>query len=228
MVAAAEQFLARGMLTIPEAAMYARVDPRLFHRWLFGTERNGAALTREINDRSDERLITFVDFIQMLTVRAIRTLPTQVPLNRVKQAVQFLRDEHGIEFPFARQHTLYGFEGEIVYQTAQGDYMFASGKEKRQFLERQIVEPHLEHLSYDASGLANVYRIHSSREIDIVMKAGIRFSEPMMPSGYTARTLYDAVHSEGSYGAAAEAFQVDEIEVKVAYEWFDTLQRPAA
>ena len=53
------------------------------------------------------------------------------------------------------------------------------------------------------------------------------FGEPVLPSGHTARTLWEAVDYEGGFEEAAKAYGVDAREVKVALRFFDQLFRAA-
>jgi hypothetical protein len=212
--------LTKGLYSPAEAAMYARISSSMANRWLFGTSRHQPALRRQM-DCDGDKVVTFVDFVQMLTVRQIRT-QQEISLQKIRQAVDYL-DHKGIDFPFARPHQLFIFDGDIVYLSADEDLYFVSGKQRAQHLLKPIVEPHLERLSFDASGIASQYVARDECGIQITMKAGSRFGEPTLPSGYTARTLWEATQVEGGYEPAAKAYGVPRKEVIAAFEYYDSL-----
>lgn len=222
MVSAPDHILDTGFYTPLEAARYARVSSQMLSRWLFGTSKARPAVRPRFSPDGDDRIVTFVDFAQILSVRAIRT-QQDVPLQKIRAAIDCLADRHGISFPFARRHELYWFDGDIVYQTGDDSPIFVSGRQCDQHLLRPIVEPHLERLRFDVAGLAEAYIPYSEDGIDVTMRADSRFGEPTLPSGYTAETLWDAVRIEGGYERAAEAYGIDIREVSVAFRYYDSL-----
>ena len=206
MVAVFDRFLDRGMYDVAEAALYARVSTQLASRWMFGSGAGTSALRRELQSPQGEKLVTFADFVQILSVRQLRTRPQgAVPLAKVRQAVDFLHERYWMDYPFARRHTLYTFQREIVYRHPEHGLLFVTGREVDQSLIHQVVEPHLEQLSYGSDGVACEFRIHEEEGVKIVMRPGIMFGEPVLPSGHTARTLWEAVDYEGGFDEAAKA-----------------------
>jgi len=148
-----------------------------------------------------------------------------VHLQKIRLAVDYLYDKHGIEYPFAQPHELFKFEDQVVYKHHKLGYLFVTGKEKEQSL-MPIIQPHLKQLTFDLkTGLAKHYTIRKEDGIEIVMRAESRFGEPTMPSGYTAHTLWDAVRIEGGYEQGARACGVSVDEVRVAFQFYDSLLR---
>lgn len=224
MIQQLDRYLSRGMYSVAEAALYARVSPQLVGRWMFARNH---AITPEIQG-SSERIVTFADFIQLLTVRQLRLRPApkRVGMEKVRQAIEFL-DRQGITVPFARYHTLYTFERDIVYKHPQHGYLFVTGREVNQELLQPVVEPHLDRITYADDGVAGEYVIHREGGIQVRMRPGLLFGEPVMPSGYSAKTLWEASTYEGGIEQAAVAYGVSPDEVRVAFDFYDQIQRAA-
>ena len=93
---------------------------------------------------------------------------------------------------------------------------------------REIAEVYMSDISYDSHGLAMEYVALQRGGLRVVMNPKKRFGEPLVPSGYTAETLWEAAKSEGSVEAAAKAYGVDRTEVELACCYFDFLQGTSA
>jgi uncharacterized protein (DUF433 family) len=87
---------------------------------------------------------------------------------------------------------------------------------------------YLDDLTFDPdSGLASEYTPLKDNGRKIVINPSKQFGAPVvMPVGYTAGALIEAVESEGSIEAAAEAYGVDEADVKLALRYDDMLTLP--
>ena len=222
MVALAKH-LGKGLYTPAEAAMYARVTPALVSRWFFGTKAQAPTLRRELPE-VEAKAITFLDFVQTLAIRAIRR-ERSVPLAKIRQAIN-VAASFGIDYPFARRHTVYLLQSDLLIAVEGHDPVTASGKHRRQLTMRPVVEPYLVDLSFDADGLAERYEIARPDGLPIVMRPGLRFGAPTLETcGRTARTLWEAYRAEGSFEAAAEEFGVAPHEVKAAAQWYDSLEQ---
>ena len=206
--------------------MYARLPTQLVSRWFFGTKTDAPVVRRELPE-VDGKTITFLDFVQALAIRAIRR-EKQVPLVKIRQTLDYARSI-GIDYPFARKHTVYLLQPELVLWVDGGDPITASGKFKGQLTMRPIVEPYLEQVSHDAEGLAERYVVADPGGVEIVMRPDFRFGAPALETcGRTARSLWEAYRAEGSIEAAAEEFRVAAKDVRAAVQWYDTLEHVAA
>ena len=233
-----------GIYTPEEAAFYARVSTRLMKRWIFGDSQGDSVVVPQIDEHDEGKVITFLDFVQALAIRSIRS-NFKIPLQKIRQAVQQARDNFGVEYPFAMRHTTFLFSdkklkghGEIVIRI-QGrgienedefkeKYIQLSGKNRGNLMMNQIVEVYLDDLNFDDSGIATQYCAWKQNEGTVVMNPHTRFGEPVIPScGYTAQTLYEASINEGSLDAAAEAYGVSRDDVKLAWSYFDHLKNIA-
>ena len=219
-----KSMLGSGIYTVREAALYARVQPQLISRWLFGNQKGQAIIDAQY--KSDERLVSFLDLVQTLAIREIR-LQKRVPLTKIKQAIKTAK-QFGVVYPFARHHTTFLWAGDTVVLKVEEKLIEASGKHKGQPLFT-FVESYLEQLGFDADGLANAYKIFQSDGIEITMKPKIRFGEPLLPSGYSAKAIWDAIKAEGGIAEAADAYRIPQNEVMAAYKFFvDHIGKKAA
>jgi uncharacterized protein (DUF433 family) len=226
---AATSFVGLGMYTPAEAAMYTRLTSRTVSRWIHGDAGGSAAVRAQIPN--DEKTVTFLDFVQSLAIRAIRQQRTgkrAVSLQKIREAVEFAGDK-GVDYPFARKHTTYLFDGDVFIDAPELGLTQASGKLRGQQAIEKVVEPYLEDLVFNADGVAEQYVAAEGPDgIRIVMRPGFHFGEPFVePCGLTARILWEACHSEGGVDPAARAYGVKPEEVRLAYRYIDSI-RPAS
>jgi uncharacterized protein (DUF433 family) len=147
-----------------------------------------------------------------------------VPLPKFRQAIKVARDSLGLDYPFARRHCTYLLGEELVIRLPgppgdDDDFVQVSGKQKRQKLI-PFVEMYLDDLSYSPEGLANKYHIFKNGDVKITMDPEYRFGEPLLPSGYTAMTIWESITAEGSIDAVARVYGIPKMEVETAYRFF--------
>ncbi|MCW5755597.1 MAG: hypothetical protein KIT24_12895 [Phycisphaeraceae bacterium] len=229
MVMSVEDKLGVGLYTAAEAAMYVRARPEAISRWVHGNAK-GERVVRPQFDTNSERVITFVDMVQALSVRAVRTQAKSVPLPAIRDAVRKAEDEHGIQYPLARRHLLFYFDKSVFIKLNGSDSIVGlTSKDIGQHLLRPIVEPYLEEISFDDDGLAETWTPMSSGDLSIRLDPAVRFGQPIVaPLNILASTLSEAVVTEGSIEAAAEAHGVDRSAVLLAVKYFDSLTGLAA
>jgi uncharacterized protein (DUF433 family) len=220
MVASSAKLLGIGLYTPAEAALYARVSTRLLNRWLYGSPSGDPVLRPQLTGEP-ERMVTFLDFVQAMAIRAIR-IGHKVPLKKIRQAIDKAENRYGLSYPFARPHLTYLFDGEIVIKLGD-DYVEASGKGADNLLLGKVVELYMKDLTFGRGGLAESYRAYVwDKTYEISMNPKMRFGEPIVVScGYSARALWEALQSEGSMEAAAEAYGVQPAEVEAASRYYD-------
>jgi len=217
MVAKLQRHLGSGIYTVAEAALYARISSAMMSRWLFGTEKGRSVIDPQFGKQ--EKVVSFLDLIQTLAIREIR-LQRHVPLPKFRQAIKTAKDKLGITHPFAREHCTYLWGEELVIRPREEDDEFveASGKNKGQRLF-PFVEMYLENLTFDKEGLANQYKIFTSDEVAIRMDPHVRFGEPLLPSGYTAMTIWEAIIAEGGIEQAAKVYDIPISEAEASYKF---------
>ncbi|HLN26385.1 MAG TPA: DUF433 domain-containing protein [Gemmataceae bacterium] len=222
-----QDLLGIGLYTPAEAALYARVATGMMNRWIFGDIRGEAVVHRELAGKED-KVVTFLDFVQAMAVRAIR-VQHKVSLQKIRQALDRAENEYGVPYPFARKHTTFLFQSDIIIKVGEQDgepeYVQITGKHARNRMLTKVVELYMLDLSFEGTGgLASLYRAWNWNGHDILMNPKVRFGEPIVVScGYTAQALWDAYSSEGSLASAAEAYGVKAEEVEAACRYYDHL-----
>ncbi len=228
---AGDQKLGIGLYTPNEAAYYARIPTQTLTRWLYGNSVSENVYRPQLKD-SDDRTVTFIDFIQALAVRALRQHDKKIPLRQIKQAVNRLYDEYGVEYPLAMRHRLYLFGKEVLIELdghPDKPIEQLTGKMRRQTIMREVAEPFLEDITFNQEGYAEMYVPFTHQERKIIMDPRTRLGQPYLSeSGYTFQTLLDAYQSEGSVLSAAKSFGVDKAEIMFAIRYADILRRNEA
>ena len=211
----------QGIFTAAEVALFAKLHRSTVQRWFFSNHMGKAVITPS---GPDGRTLSFLDLVQAMAVRAIRR-EEKVPLPKIREAVHRAEVDYGLTHIFARLHQTVLFMGEIfVYPEGQEAPVQITGKRPHQLAIRHLVEPYQRDLAFDASGLAKFFTAFRFADQAVVIDPAIRFGEPFVQScGYSARTLYEAVLSEGGVQQAATAFAVAEAAVDVAFRYYDSL-----
>jgi len=220
-VGASEITFNQGIFTAAEVALFAKLHRSTVQRWFFSNHMGRAVLPPS---GMDSKTLSFLDLVQALAVRAIRR-EQNVPLPKIREAVQRAEASYGLTHIFARPHQTALFMGEIfIYPEGHEAPIQLTGKRPHQLAIRQLVEPYQRDLAFDASGLARLFTAYRFADQAVIIDPAIRFGEPFVKScGYSARTLYEAVLSEGGVPQAARAFAVDEAAVEVAFRYYDSL-----
>jgi uncharacterized protein (DUF433 family) len=214
-------FLGAGLYTLGEAALYARLRPQTLARWFFGSKQGASALDRQLN--SDDKVLSFLDFVQALAVRSVR-ITHRVPLTKIRHAVKIAESEYGIRYPFARMHTTYLVGSEIIIKLGEDEYAQISGKHAKNRVIAKVVELYMKDLSFDPEGLAQKYDAFVWNGYTVSMNPHIRFGEPMVVScGYSASALYDAFKANEDIDLAAREYGVTPFEIEVSIRYFDHL-----
>lgn len=230
MTVATESLLGIGLYTPAEAALYARVHVQTMNRWLFGDRRGEAVLTPQLAG-DDQRFVTFLDFVQSLSVRQIR-IDLEVPLPKIRQAINNARERYGVDYPLAMDHTTYLYGGELIIRQGretEEEYTQISGKEAHHKMIQKVVRVYMKDLTFDPNGLANNYTAYTYEQVKVSMNPHFRFGEPLIRScGHTARLLWESARAEGSVEAAAAEYGITPDEVEAGYRYYESLQIPRA
>jgi uncharacterized protein (DUF433 family) len=230
-----QDHLGIGIYTPAEAAFYARVSPRIMSRWVFGDSGSKPVIEKQLKD-SEEKIVTFLDFVQTLAVREVRHRHG-LPLQRIRQGVDEAQKRYNLDYPLACLHRIFLFSdqqrqghGEIAIrlesdQEGVEEYVQLTGRARGNRLIQPVVEMFLTDLSFDPeTRLATQYRPMRENGLCVLLDPHRRFGEPLIdPSGYTAEALWHATNTEGGLEAAAEAYGVSVEQVKLANKYYDSL-----
>jgi uncharacterized protein (DUF433 family) len=215
-----------GVYTPAEAAFYARIPTQTMCRWLWGVGDNKPVYTPEIEG---DKLVSFVDFVTAMAIRAIRVAKKGVSLQKVRDAIQIAEDDYNLSNPLARKHEIFLLRDDVVISLeGEGDknkrLVQLTGKHKRNLIMRPIAESFLFELKFGDDGLASMYTAYTYRQFDVQLNPKVRFGEPLVSStGYSALALWEAFRDEGSLEGAARAYGVDVDAVHAACRFYDHL-----
>jgi hypothetical protein len=210
-----------GLYSVRDAALYARIPPRRMVRWMFGDSRSEAVIDRQL--KSEEKFVTFLDFVQAMAVRAVR-LERKIPLPKIRKAIQKAEKAYGVRYPFARKHKTFLVGSEIVIKLGDEEFVEVSGRHAGNLVIPAVAELYMIDLGFDAHGLAAKYTPDRLNGFEVVMDPKARFGEPLLPScGYTAKALWQAFKAEGSLEMAAKVYGVQRDEVVLACRYYDNL-----
>lgn len=220
---ATEVPIGTGAYTVHEVACFARMHTVTVRRWFFGTNM-GKPVVAE--NKSSDRFLTFIDFVQALAVRNLR-INYHVALPTIRESLDYAKKEFNWHHPFATRHATY-LDGKkiIIHPPGMSAPLHAAGRGKGQQVMKPILEAYLREISFDpASGLATQYVAFEYKHARVLMEPTKHFGQPYVESaGITAKRLSDAVAEEGGFEQAAGAFGVEVDEVIAAYRFIDDLQ----
>ncbi|MFH1108520.1 MAG: hypothetical protein V1790_04880 [Planctomycetota bacterium] len=228
---ATNNMLGLGLYTPAEAAFYARVPVQTLNRWFYGNAQG--RLVAEPRFSRDERLVTFLDFVQALAIRNAR-VNYSVPLNTIREGIDRAKREYAVEYPLARRRTIHLFGKDLYIELEGADYHKITGTNRRQGVMKTVVELYMDDLGFDASGVANSYVAFKWARGDaalrtIRMDPSLRLGEPIVENcAISARTLWEACQAEGGLTEAARVYGVDIADVDAACRYIDHLTLPRA
>ena len=235
MITTARGLLNVGLYTPSEAAFYARVSTQLIQRWLWGSRRGEAVVMPQLGD--GERIVSFLDLVQTLAIRAIRTT-YEIPLSKIREAVNEARRRYDLTYPFAVRHRTFVF-GDLLHAPHKAnvlirpegideDLVQVSGREKGNKVFAVVAELHMRDLYFGDDQLANAYVAWKRGGREIRFDPRRQFGDPMVGStGYSVQALWHAYVTEGGVQAAAEAYGVEPEDVEIAIDYFDHLRGPS-
>lgn len=242
MTANAEATLGIGRYSPSEAARYARVSTQKLSRWIYGTSRSQPVFEPELG-RDGDRVVTFLDFAQALSVYEVR-LAIGIPLQKIRKAYQQAQAEHETECPLAVEHGLFIFGDlerpescELGIYLPRGDAgdereyaeraaLQLTGRKKGNRLITRIVQPFSRNLIFSLNGIASAYVAFAKHGHRIIMDPEVRFGKPYLEGvGYEAETLSTAFDVEGEdVERVARFYRVNSGAVKAALEYRELLR----
>ncbi len=216
-----DRFLGHGLYTVREAALYARVSPQKLSRWLFGTTKRKPVIDPQF--KSDEKLVSFLDLVQALAIKEIRFQRPEVTLEMIRDAIILCRNRLKVEHPFAIEHFTFLFGEKLVIRKNRDEYIQVENQNTGQILF-PFVETYLSDLTFDEYGVANKWRVRinlsDDKHVPIVLDPKRRFGEPLLPSGHTVSSIFEAVRIEGGVERAAKVYGIPKEEAEASYKFF--------
>jgi len=169
------------------------------------------------------QLATFVDFVQAMAVRAIRQ-SRRLSLQKIRKTIE-VAHTRGVTYPFARRHTTYVFNDDVVIRLNDGQLIQVTGKYHDNQLMEPVVEDYLDDLGFDRMGLANIYRPMRRGFRSVELSPTMFYGAPtVVPCCYTVATLVDAYDAEGGVSAAARVCGVNDEDIQLAVDYEESLR----
>ena len=166
---------------------------QLLNRWLFGSKTGDAVIKPQIAE-SDEKIVTFLDFVQAIAIRSIRSQYAGLSLHKIRQAVDQAKKLCNVDYPFAMKHRTFVFlrqePGSAASDDPQDDDPEPSceiildgvqltGKRSGNRIIREVAEVYMSDITYDSRGLASEYTAMRLGDLSVVMNPKNRFGEPL-------------------------------------------------
>lgn len=242
---ASNSILGVGLYSPSEAARYMRASPQRLSRWIYGTSNSDPVFKPELDTLNDERVVTFLDFAQALSIQDIR-LNIGIPLQQIREAYRRAQKEYDIDFPFAVENGIFVFgEIQVPKLCVLGIYIPAgerdsredcakrmavqlTGRHNRNIMIHEIVKDFSRRLHFStSSGVVDQYECYKNDDHRIVMDPQVRFGSPYLEEvGYRAETLFDAARIEGGVERAAKIYDVPVSAVQTAVAYMRELKTP--
>ena len=217
---AAEHWASYGVYTPSQAAQLLSISTAMVNRWLYGDARHDAAVTPQVPEH-DRQLLTFIDLIQAMAIRDIRTAKhgKHLSLQKVRQTVNEAK-RLGVLFPFARRHTAYVFSDDVVIRLPDDRLIQVTGKYRNNDLIEPVVYSYLDDLGFDDQGFA-AQLVPLQRGLrKVILSPAVNYGAPTItPGNYTVATLVAAARSEGGPEAAADLCDVNVNDVLLALDY---------
>lgn len=221
MISLPEDWTSHGVYTPNQAARLLGIQTAMIARWVYGNHASDAAIIPQ-HPEHNGRLITFLDLVQSMAIRAIRR-QKKVSLQKIRKTV-LKAQECGVPFPFATKHRTFVFADDVVLRLNGGELIQVTGKYQNNSLLEPIVYEYLEDIGFDDQGLAHDYKPIRRAHRSVILSPSVNYGAPsVMPCRYTVSTLLDAVESEGNANNAASACGVHPIDVELAIQYEEKL-----
>lgn len=208
--------------TISEAAHYLRIPVPTLRSWVLGRPypvKGGRRYFQPVIGlpNRDLRLLSFVNIVEAHILDAIRR-EHEVPLNKVRAAVSFLRKQFHTVHPLAEKQI--ETDGRDLFVRTLGRLINIS--QAGQLAMREILDAHLQRIQWDASGFAlRLFLFTRKRSLDepkvIVMDPYVAFGRPVLAgTGIPTAVVADRYKAGESIDELADDYGRERTEIEEA------------
>lgn len=225
-----QQLLGTGLYTLPEAARILRTNTAALRRWVDGYTFNTArgpsqfsppVLQGERSHASGDRVITFLDLIELLFVSLFRK--EGVSMQTIRAAAKAAHVQFETVHPFAVKR--FETDGKRIFSTLEADAIEGVAPERvmqelaiSQMVIEAAARPFFRQLDYDAEEVLRYWPL--GHEQPVVVDPRQAFGKPIDPnSGVPTRALYLMRRKGESTEAIARWYGVKEEAVTAAVEY---------
>ena len=156
-----------------------------------------------------------------------RARDRDVPLPKIRQAVQRIQKDYELTMPLAHRHRLMWLSSELFIELPDKQIFQVSGFPKGQ-QAMEIAEPFMDDLHFDQDGMSELYTPKASYGRTIIFNPNRQFGQPLVSdTGYRADILADAYEAEGMADTVAAAYGIATKDVLAAVEFMSSLRKAA-
>jgi uncharacterized protein (DUF433 family) len=186
----------RPLYSVTDAARHIAVPRTTFDTWLRGYSRRrvggstttGAQIVTHVPAPRGAPSVPFIGLAEGYVLAAFRQ--AGVPLQRIRPALDTLRDELGIEHVLASK-SLYTDGAEVLYDYAESSADTPEGKSARQLVVvrsnqrvfNEVVEDYLRRIDFGDDGWARMIHLPQYRTADVVVDPERSFGIPIFARG---------------------------------------------
>jgi len=220
-MAALPTMLSTPLYTVAEAARLIGTPKTTLGAWARGydyTTRHGSRrhsdplVTEAGPGRRHYPTVPFVGLAEAAFLAAIRR--TGVPMQRIRPALDRLRDELGIEHALASRG-IYTDGAEILYKVGRDTGIDVSALDElvvvrnNQGVFTEVILDYLQHVTFGSSGYAEVIRLPRFGSADVIVDPRFSFGQPVLEaSGVAIEAVLDRFDAGESIGDLAIDFEV--------------------
>lgn len=216
--------------TVAEAAHYLLIPPATLRSWVAGRYypvRRGRKFFNPVIDvpRRGELHLSFVNLVEAHVLDAIRR-QHEVPLHKVRTAIQYLRRHFKSEHPLADQRI--ETDGRDLFVQKLGALINIS--KDGQLAMRELLDNHLRRIEWDASGFAaRLYPFTRKRENHepkvVMIDPRISFGRPVLVgTGIPTAIIAERYKAGESIEQLADDYKRKPLEIQEAIRCELTLQ----
>lgn len=212
--------LSQPLYTLAEAASMLGTPKSTLGAWARGYDyptrtgeiRHSSALVTETGKgRRGYPTLPFVGFAEATLLAAIRS--TGVPMQRIRPALDRLREELGVEHALASQR-LHTDGTELLLEMANAatpdsepEYMVVRNN---QGVLAEAIKDHLRHITFGESGYAEVIRLPRFGTADVIVDPRLGFGRPVFEhTGVAIEAVLDRFDAGESIISLADDFAVE-------------------
>jgi uncharacterized protein (DUF433 family) len=229
--------LKRELFTVPEAARQLVVPESTLRWWLEGGERRGVNYLPVLRtEPTGSSLVTWGEFVEARYLREYRV--KRVPLQRLRRAIDFLRESFEVPYPLAHFKPFVGPGREILLEAQRvadlpPEFWLVLGAEDpagQQILLTPASEFFLDHVGFSHDDEQWADRLYpAGKDSPVVMDPVLSSGSPTV-QGIRTENLVELVEAGEDIEDVAHDFglELPELHAALAFEWDRRLAKPPA
>lgn len=222
-------YIGIGLYELSEAAVYLGVTSRRVHGWTTGysyrdsagsEKRTAPLFARDNPELVDQKLVTFLDLIELYTIAAFRN--AKVSLRKIRQAADWAACEFGVSHPFATKE--WGTDGFTLW--VRHNATAAQEPDAKQLSFDAVVSDLFVNIDYGDLYASRFWPLGKERRV--VLDPHFNFGKPIhADSGVPTYSIYEMAQGGTPKSEIAWWFSVPDAAVDAAWEYERSLRQPA-